>query len=162
VVSAAAAALFGPGTTPSVSGPIPPSGRTRPGGAPRSKPLHLIVSASSHLPPAARTRRFPANSDAPIAGGTRSYRIGPGRSAWNLASIRLSHDEYVGVYANSTLFAAAHSPTRESSLKMPPIRRSAEAGCTGLRRHTSVAHTFCTAGRSSVGARGEGERVGAF
>ena len=31
----------------------------------------------------------------------------------------LAHDEYVGVYANSTLFAAAHSPTRESSLKTP-------------------------------------------
>jgi hypothetical protein len=31
-----------------------------------------------------------------------------------LASIRFNHDEYVGVYASSTLFAAAHTLTRLS------------------------------------------------
>ena len=36
------------------------------------------------------------------------------RSAWNCASIRLSHDALVGTYASSTLFAAAESPTRVS------------------------------------------------
>ena len=36
------------------------------------------------------------------------------RSAVNWASMRFSHDEYVGVYASSTLFVAAHFPTRWS------------------------------------------------